>query len=264
MANELLRLVEALRTKRDAVLRAVPEDHRAAFGQRIDELTAAANERPESEAETLEQAMALLDEYPSAKSALRAAEPGLFPGRDRTPPAAAGFPPPGNGAAIVPPPRRPPASPALGPVGGDSGGGHGGSGLGGRSTIDLQWVRELTATVLALMIVGLTLWMALKALGVVGDTAKAPGVKDLLNALLNLAGVVIGYYFGRVPAEAHAAAAAQRADAAVTDRDRMRIEAHRIADEMDHVERASAIATARGDQAAVGDLRPLRDRLRAL
>jgi hypothetical protein len=137
------------------------------------------------------------------------------------------------------------------------------SGSGSEATIGsgLQWVRELTTTALAVLVVGLTLWTGLWALGVIGDTAKTQGAKDLLTILLGPTGVVLGFYFGRVPAEAHATDATRRAEVAVNDQNRMRTEAQHIADDL--VSRTSATAIARGDAAPI-DMRSIGNHLRGL
>ena len=74
-------------------------------------------------------------------------------------------------------------------------------------------VKELVTTVLALAIAGVTVYMLLVVFR--GAANATPEVfarqKDLLLCSLSLFGAVIGYYFGRVPAELHAQQATAQA-----------------------------------------------------
>lgn len=75
----------------------------------------------------------------------------------------------------------------------------------------IQLVKEIVTAIIGLGIVGYTLGMTTATLGMVGDPNKLPGAKDLLLLFLSLTGVVLGYYFGRVPADARSAQAQQQA-----------------------------------------------------
>ena len=84
------------------------------------------------------------------------------------------------------------------------------SGLPDRFTND---VKELVTTLLALGIAGVTMYMLFVAFR--GAASATPDAfnrqKDLLLYSLSLFGAVIGYYFGRVPAELHAQQATAQA-----------------------------------------------------
>lgn len=75
----------------------------------------------------------------------------------------------------------------------------------------MQLVKEAVTAILAIMLLWSTLNMAEKSLIYVGDTQKMSDAKDVLLLLMGLAGVVLGYYFGRIPADARAAQAQQDA-----------------------------------------------------
>ena len=82
-----------------------------------------------------------------------------------------------------------------------------------------EWIiqagKELTTALFGGYIIWYTLDMAAKIFALAGDPAKMSSAKDLLLLVLGLTGVVIGYYFGRVPADARAAQAQQQANTAV-------------------------------------------------
>ena len=103
---------------------------------------------------------------------------------------------------------------------------------------------------------------------------KIADAKDVLLLLLGLAGVVVGYYFGRVPADARTAQAQQNADAASARAEQVSSQAEAAADQVDAIlDRASepAAAHARGatagreaEEASSEDLRRVRDALRGI
>ena len=78
----------------------------------------------------------------------------------------------------------------------------------------IQGFKEVVTALLGLMVVLYTLLLAGTALGYAGDATKMSNAKDILLLVLGLAGVVIGYYFGRVPADARATQAGEQADQA--------------------------------------------------
>ena len=86
-------------------------------------------------------------------------------------------------------------------------------------------LKEITTTVIALVIVGITIWMFYHCFPSAGDFHPAKDqpsfdtdaytrAKDILGFALGLFGTVTGYYFGRVPAEKQADAARHSADVA--------------------------------------------------
>jgi len=95
---------------------------------------------------------------------------------------------------------------------------------GGKGTALKEWV----AAILALTLVVGT--VALIALAVYrGDGSE--GTKNLLLLLTPLCGVVVGYYFGRIPSEAQAQAATARATQAVGEAARIKTTATDLIDE---------------------------------
>jgi hypothetical protein len=85
----------------------------------------------------------------------------------------------------------------------------------------LRVLKEVVTSVLALGIVGATLFWASMSFGFTGDPIRMQDSKDLLAGLTGLTGVVLGYYFGRGPSEAHAFRAQRQVDEAVTERSQM-------------------------------------------
>ena len=79
-----------------------------------------------------------------------------------------------------------------------------------KSAARQQWLKEIVTAVLGIGIVAYTLYMTYRALGMVGDATQMGNAKDLLTYLSGFAGVVVGYYFGRVPADARTAQAQQQ------------------------------------------------------
>lgn len=131
--------------------------------------------------------------------------------------------------------------------------------------IILQFARELITAVLALLIIVFTLFFAVRSFDLVGDATKVAQAKDLLTIMLGLAGVVVGYYFGRVPADARASQATARADAAIGEREEIKAKTRAAADRMDRViadQAQSVTRDSRGTDLAA--LRSLRDDLREM
>lgn len=132
----------------------------------------------------------------------------------------------------------------------------------GRWTVSGQTVRELFAGLLACAVVGAMLAVALGALGQVGNGDNVQQAKDLLTVLIGPAGVVLGYYFGRAPAETAAAQASQRADDAQADRDAVKARV-RNAERSLTEEIARRSGSGRGfDPVDLDGLRRVRDQLR--
>jgi hypothetical protein len=83
-----------------------------------------------------------------------------------------------------------------------------------------EWLllfKEGVTAVIAFAIIGATLLFFGIVAGYVGDPLKITDAKDLLVILTGLAGVVLGYYFGRVPADARAIRAITEANTAIAD-----------------------------------------------
>jgi hypothetical protein len=133
----------------------------------------------------------------------------------------------------------------------------------------IQWFKEGVTALLGLIIVGYTLVMGWRVFSFVGDPQKMSDARDILMLMLGPAGVVIGYYFGRVPADARATHARQQADAASARAEQVNTEADALADQIDHwLEGTSPGAAAAGgiptsaEAAAPSELAHIRDKLR--
>jgi len=220
--------------------------------------------------------LAFVDGYPAAARLLRAAEPDLF---GAVAPAAK-LAPPGAAAGTVtvrPPQAADPASdtPAIAaPVGGNgataparaqaaptpappaeppqAGGGATPPGPTGSLDARAQWLKEIVAAVLGLLLVGGTVVMAFVILGKSGPDLQA--AKDILLVLTSLTGVVLGYYFGRIPSDARAAQAQQVADRAQQETADVKTRARSLADQVesivDHLPSPAADGMTRGLGAA--------------
>jgi hypothetical protein len=108
---------------------------------------------------------------------------------------------------------------------------------------------------LSISIVAYTLYMTYRAFGMVGDPTRMGDAKDLLTYLSGFAGVVVGYYFGRVPADARTAQAQQQIGQAVSDKEQtmgtmndMKKELTDLEDKMEG-----------GDQLTAADIRHVRE-----
>lgn len=138
--------------------------------------------------------------------------------------------------------------------------------------IIIQAFKEGITALLGLVVVGYTLILAGQTLSLVGQPAELSQSKDILLLVLGLAGVVVGYYFGRVPADARASQAQQQANDATAQTEQVNAQAQAIADEVDEVmdrmarpavsARAAEASTA--DPALAEDLHRIRDDLRTL
>jgi hypothetical protein len=87
-----------------------------------------------------------------------------------------------------------------------------------KSADRLQWLKEIVTAGLGITIVVFTLVMIGRAFGMAGDASRMGDVKALLPYLTGFTGLVLGYYFGRVPADARAAQAQQQIGQAVSDK----------------------------------------------
>ncbi len=133
----------------------------------------------------------------------------------------------------------------------------------------IQGFKEAVTALLGVLVVGYTLYLAVKTFGFAGDT-KINDAKDILQVILGVAGVVIGYYFGRVPADARAAQAQEQANTATAQTEQVSAQAQAAADKVEQVmdKVTPATAATRGAGAPptdiATDLQSIRDELRAL
>ncbi len=144
----------------------------------------------------------------------------------------------------------------------------------------LQRFKEIVTAILGISIVIFTLILAWQAFGVLRtgdafDEKRMSAAKDILLLLLGLSGVVIGYYFGRVPADARATQAQEQANTAISQAEQISAEAQSVADDIDNlmnttsdavggvggtVERGAAPVVSTGMN--TNEMRRLRDKLR--
>jgi len=82
----------------------------------------------------------------------------------------------------------------------------------------LVWLKEGVAATLAILIVSATLIFLIPSL--TSSPADSTSAQAIFAVLGGWGGVVIGYYFGRIPAEKAADKAEKVADAARTERDK--------------------------------------------
>jgi len=135
----------------------------------------------------------------------------------------------------------------------------------------IQGFKELVTAILGVLVLACTLFLAGWTFYYVGDQSKITNAKDVLQILLGTAGVVIGYYFGRVPADARAAQAQEQANAATAQTEQVGAQTQAAADKVEQVMAKIAPTTAEtrgisaGIDTAIGsDLQRIRDELRTL
>jgi hypothetical protein len=136
----------------------------------------------------------------------------------------------------------------------------------------IQIFKELVTAVLGMFVVLYTLRLAWNTFAFAGQTDKITDAKDVLLLMLGLAGVVVGYYFGRVPADASAAKAQDQANAATAQTEQISAQTQAMANEVEQVmdKITPAWTTTRGvdsqslDAAITADLQKIRDELRSL
>lgn len=98
----------------------------------------------------------------------------------------------------------------------------------------IQLCKEIFTAILGLIIVGFTFYFAYETFQYVGKP-EMDDAKDILLLMLGVAGIVIGYYFGRVPADARTTQAQEQAIAATAWTEHVSIQTRKIADDVDEV-----------------------------
>lgn len=93
--------------------------------------------------------------------------------------------------------------------------------------------KEVVSAGLGLLIVGATVCMAFVAFS--SDAQGFANAKEVLTLMYGLAGVVLGYYFGRIPADARAVQAQDQADAATARTQEMGTKVEQAMAEVDKV-----------------------------
>lgn len=138
--------------------------------------------------------------------------------------------------------------------------------------LKIQGFKEAVTAVLGILVLICTVILAIRTFSYVGDSTKLTDAKDILQILLGIAGVVVGYYFGRVPADARATQAQEQANDATAQTEQIGAQAQAAADKLDDlggkitpVTPAARAAGARSiDTSVAADLRKIRDELRTL
>jgi hypothetical protein len=127
--------------------------------------------------------------------------------------------------------------------------------------------KEVITAIIALVIIGSTIALMARSFGLIGNASHITQAKDLIGIMLGLVGTVIGYYFGRVPAEARATSATARADQATAEKERVKANARSLAYDLDGIMTPTSMnmLTGPGNLAAhQTKLQAVRDNLRDL
>jgi hypothetical protein len=134
----------------------------------------------------------------------------------------------------------------------------------------MQAGKEGVTAIIALVIIGTAVALVARSFGLIGNSAHINQAKDLLSIMLGLVGTVVGYYFGRVPADARATTATARADQATADKEKVKARARGLADDLDGIMAPTSMAMLTGadiDPSRVSNqakLQSVRDSLRDL
>jgi hypothetical protein len=81
--------------------------------------------------------------------------------------------------------------------------------------LKMQRCREVITAILAFLLVSSTLLLTYLTFDMVGEGDRMRDAMGVLSLMFGLAGVVVGYYFGRVPGDARAVQAQQAHDSAM-------------------------------------------------
>ena len=95
----------------------------------------------------------------------------------------------------------------------------------------LRAFKEGVTALIGLSIIVFTLVVAIRSLGSAGKPEMAD-VKDVLSLIMGLTGVVIGYYFGRIPADARADEAQKQTNSAIAQSAEVSVQAEALADKV--------------------------------
>jgi hypothetical protein len=107
-----------------------------------------------------------------------------------------------------------------------------GSAAGGKSKRKMYDTQEIVTAILGIAIVAFTLALTGFAFSMAGEGARMRDAITVLTLLFGLAGVVVGYYFGRVPAEKRANTATDAMDLARQDKTVVMNQADKIHNDM--------------------------------
>lgn len=246
-------------------------------------LSEGATDDDPQQAALTEEALAILKEHPAIETILRQHEPGLLPTPTPAPasgpspvstptppsgqpPTTSPAPPPGPSPVSTPtaPSAQPAATPAASPPGPPP-----------AATptpaadrkwtpdLDIQLFKEIVTALIGVIVIGFTVYLALRSVNVAGDEAKSADAQHILTLMLGLAGVVLGYYFGRIPAEAQATQARKEASTAAAGAEAVGIKGEALASEVDRVLASPAATRAGAPAPDVEGMRQARDEFRA-
>ena len=125
----------------------------------------------------------------------------------------------------------------------------------------MQAGKEVVTALIGLIIIGSTIALVARSFGLIGNAKHINQAKDLLSIMLGLVGTVIGYYFGRVPADARATTATARADQATAEKEKVKARARSLADNLDGIMSPTSTTSMALPR---GSVDPNQDRLRAI
>lgn len=108
----------------------------------------------------------------------------------------------------------------------------------------IQIFKEAVTALIAILLVWTTISLVRVLLGTIGDEARFNQAKDILSMMTGLLGVVLGYYFGRIPAEARAAQAQEQAAQAIQKGEQAMAQSQRMGERAGELaEQASQLAS---------------------
>jgi hypothetical protein len=79
----------------------------------------------------------------------------------------------------------------------------------------MQTFREIVTAILAFLLLASTMALTYRTFGMAGNEGQMKDAMGVLTLLFGIAGVVVGYYFGRVPGDARAVQAHETTQAAM-------------------------------------------------
>jgi hypothetical protein len=79
----------------------------------------------------------------------------------------------------------------------------------------MQRFREIITAILAFLLLASTMALTYRTFGMAGNEGQMKDAMGVLSLLFGIAGVVVGYYFGRVPGDARAVQAHETTQAAM-------------------------------------------------
>jgi hypothetical protein len=125
----------------------------------------------------------------------------------------------------------------------------------------IQAFKEIVTAVIGLTLVAATVWLMVRSVGLT-DHTRFEDTRTILDVLVGLVGVVLGYYFGRIPAEARADQAQKQSVLATEHAERVRAKGEALGES---VERAlGAPVRGAGPDEATESVRRQLSELRAL